>query len=106
MPIKKQFHGANIMNVTCCDCSVVLVCVCVCVCVSSIDFIDEGNVITGCSLLLKKYLFTVCMKGLPLSLTGYQNECQLNQAVLRVLVIALVRDFEIFSLASCYREVI
>lgn len=29
---KKQFHGENIMNVTC-DCSVVLKCVFVCVCV-------------------------------------------------------------------------
>lgn len=80
-------------------------CFCVCVCLSSIDVIDEGNIIPGCSLLLKKKIY-LCMKGLSSSLTGYQNECQLNQAVLRVQVIALVRAFELFSLASCYREVI
>lgn len=84
---------------------VVTAVLCWSVCLSSIDVIDEGNIITGCSLLLKNDLF---MYGRTVFVfdTGYQNECQLNQAVLRAQVIALVRAFEITSLAGCYQEVI
>lgn len=102
---KNQFHAwgeyceFQMLWLQCC------VEVCFCVCLSSIDVIDEGNIITGCSLLLKNDLF---MYGRTVFVfdTGYQNECQLNQAVLRAQVIALVRAFEIFSLAGCYQEVI
>lgn len=76
-----------------------------CLYVSSIEVIDEGNIIIVCSLVLENDLF-MYGRTVVISDTGCQNECQLNQAVLRVQVIALVRAFEIFSLACCYQELI